>query len=66
MGIGGTVTVVGLLVDVLPHVEPGPIDPRAVVQTTFYILEGDKYMMILGREFLTTVHGLVDVTHHWL
>ena len=57
---------VGLLVDIPLHVGSGPIDPRAVVQTTFYILKGDKYMMILGREFLATVHGLVDVTHHRL
>ena len=66
MGIGGAVTVVGLLVDVPLHVGPGPVDPRAFVQTTYYVLEGDKYMMILGHEFLTTIHGLVGVTHHQL
>ena len=66
VGIGRAVTMVGLLVDVLLHVGPGPIDPRAVVQTTFCILEGDKCMMIFVHEFLTTVHGLVDVTHHRL
>ena len=66
MGIGGAVTMVRLLVDVPLHVGPGPIDSRAVVQTTFYVLEGDKYMMIFGREFPTIVHGLVDITHHRL
>lgn len=66
MGIGGAVSVVGLLINVPLRVRPGPIDPHAIVQTTFYVLEGDKYMMILGRKFLATVYGLVDVTHHRL
>ena len=58
--------VVGLLVNVPLHMGPGPIDPCEVVQTTFYVLEGDKYMMILGCKFLATIHGLVDVTLHRL
>ena len=66
MGTGGAVTVVGLLIDVPLHAGPGPVDPHAIVQTIFYVLEGDKYMMILGHEFLATVHGLVDITHHQL
>ena len=66
MGIGGAVYVVGLLVNILLHVGPRSVDPCAVVQTMFYIFEGDRYMMILGCEFLATIHGLVDVTHHQL
>ena len=66
VGIGGAVTVVGMLHNVPLHVGSGPVDPQAVVRTTFYVLDGDSYIMILGREFLAAVHGLVDVKHHRL
>ena len=59
-------SMVGLLVSIPLHVGLGPIDPRAVVQATFYILDRDKYMMILGCEFLLAVGGLVDITHNRL
>ena len=66
VGIGGAVSIVGLLSNVPLHVGPGPVDPCAVVRTTFYVLDGDKYMLILGHEFLAAVQGLVDILHHRL
>ena len=58
---------VGLLQDIPIHVGEGPVNPRAVVPTTFYVLDVDNvYSLILGREFLSAVHGLVDVPHHRL
>ena len=66
VGIGGAMSVVGLLKSVPLHVAPWPIDPCAVVHAMFYVLDGDKYMMILGCEFLAAVHGLVDIKHHRL
>ena len=49
------------------HVGSGPVDPRAIVRTTFYVLDiSDVYSLILGREFLSAVKGLVDVAHHRL
>ena len=57
----------GLLQDVPIRVGEGPVNPRAVVPTTFYVLDVDNvYSLILGREFLSAVYGLVDVPHHRL
>ena len=59
--------IVGLLQDVPIHVGEGPVNPRAVVPTTFYVLDMDNvYSLILGQEFLRAVHGLVDAPHHRL
>ena len=58
---------VGLLQDVPIHVGEGPVSPPAVMPTTFYVLDVDNvYSLILGQEFLSAVHGLVDVPHHRL
>ena len=58
---------VGLLQDVSIHVGEGPVNPRAAVPTTFYVLDVDNvYPLIFGREFLRAVYGLVDVPHHRL
>ena len=57
----------GLLQDVLINVGEGPVNQRAVVPTTFYVLDVDNvYSLILGQEFLSAVHGLVDVPLHRL
>ena len=62
IGIGGPMWTLGLLRNVPLHVGSGPVNPQAVVFTTFYVLAvDDAYSRILGREFLKTVQGLVDV-----
>ena len=67
VSIGGPMRTVGFLQDVPVHVGDGPVDPRTVVRTTFYVLDvNNVYSLILGRKFLNAVHGLVDVTHHRL
>ena len=58
---------VGLVQDVSEHVGEGLVNPRAVVPTTFYVLDvDDVYSLILGCEFLHAAHGLVDMPHHRL
>ena len=62
VGIGGAARTLGQLREVPVHIGTGPVDPTAVVTTTFYVIDSDRtYSLILGREFLAAVKGLVDV-----
>ncbi len=58
--------VVGLLEDVPLHLGAGPVDPKDVVRTTFWVLDNPGYHFILGRQFFAKVRGVVDVGGHTL
>ena len=49
MGIGGTVTVMGVLEDVPVHVGTGPVHPPAIVRVDFHVFCGKGYSLILGH-----------------
>ena len=56
-----------MLVGVPVHIGMGPVDPKAVVRTTFYVLSNDThYALIFGRTFLHDIEGLLDLKHHRL
>ena len=45
----------------------GPVVPKAVVRTTFYVLPNNThYSLIFGRTFLHGLEGLIDLKHHRL
>ena len=67
VGIVGPVSSPGMLVGVPIHVGTGPVNPKAVVGTTFYVLNNDThYALIFGRTFLHDIEGLLDLKHHRL
>ena len=66
MGIGGTATVMGVLEDVPVHVGTGPVHPPAIVRVDFRVLSGKGYSLILGRQFLMSVRGVIDLHAHTL
>ena len=56
-----------MLVRMPVYVGMGPINPKAVVRTTFYVLSNDAhYALIFGRTFLHDIKGLLDLKHHRL
>ena len=67
VGISGPVTALGMLVNAPVHMGTGPVVPRAVVRTMFYVLPNDThYALIFGRTFLHGLEGLIDLKHHRL
>ena len=67
VGISGPVTALGMLVNAPVHMGTGPVVPKAVVHTMFYVLPNDThYALILGRTFLHGLEGLIDLKHHCL
>ena len=67
VGIGGAARTLGQLRKVPVHIGTGSVNPDAVVTTTFYVLDSDhQYSLILGREFLAAVQGVVNVPCHLL
>ena len=56
-----------MIVGVSVHVGTGPVDPKAVVHTTFYVLSNDThYALIFGCTFLHDIEGLLDLKNHRL
>ena len=66
VGIGGTANVLGVLENVPLHLGVGPVNPRALVRVDFRVIEGRGYSLILGRQFLLHVRGLIDLHNHKL
>ena len=67
VGISGPVTALGMLVNALVHMGTGPVVPKAVVRTMFYVLPNDThYALIFGCTFLHDLEGLIVLKHHCL
>lgn len=64
-GVGDKVTkVLGMLVNVPLHLGAGVVAPSAIVHTTFRVLDAKGYNIILGRQFLSSVKGVIDLPRH--